>query len=392
MDSLKVMGGFQDNSTDIYSGDLAWFRTSVAGDGSWTSIDATNDNIMYASLQYLNMMKSTDGGNSFPNVVTPPTLGSITSFIAPFRSFIGSSNIIYAGRGRIFKSTDGGSNWIQTNNGNLLDGNPALSLAISYQTSDKVYVGTAPYQTRAGLFRTTNGGTSWDNITGILPDRFPADIAVDPNDDNIVYVTFYGFGSGHVYKSTNSGDTWTDISDNLPDIPTLAVIVDPNNSSHIYIGTDIGVFVSTDGVGNWQDFNNGLPDAIQAMDLNITTVNNVIRVMTHGNGAYETKLLSQIPINASTIPSTVTDFNLEQNYPNPFNPNTTIQYQNPELSFVSIKVYDVLGNEVDLLVNEEKPIGNYEVEFDATRLPSGIYFYRLQAGDFVETKKMVLLK
>jgi len=83
---------------------------------------------------------------------------------------------------------------------------------------------------------------------------------------------------------------------------------------------------------------------------------------------------------------------LIQNYPNPFNPATTIKYSIPELSFVILKVYDVLGNEIAILVNEEKPIGNYEVEFDATTLPSGIYFYRLQAGSFVETKKMVLMK
>ena len=85
-------------------------------------------------------------------------------------------------------------------------------------------------------------------------------------------------------------------------------------------------------------------------------------------------------------------FSLFQNYPNPFNPMTKIKYQIPELSFVTLKVYDVLGNEVITLVSEEKPIGNYEVEFDATVLPSGIYFYRLQAGSFVETKKMVLMK
>jgi hypothetical protein len=85
-------------------------------------------------------------------------------------------------------------------------------------------------------------------------------------------------------------------------------------------------------------------------------------------------------------------YNLEQNYPNPFNPNTTINYQIPELSFVTLKVYDVLGSEITTLVNEEKPVGSYEVEFDATILSSGVYFYRLQAGSFVETKKMVLMK
>jgi hypothetical protein len=86
------------------------------------------------------------------------------------------------------------------------------------------------------------------------------------------------------------------------------------------------------------------------------------------------------------------EYALLQNYPNPFNPNTTIKYQVPELNFISLKVYDVLGSEIVTLVNEEKSIGNYEVEFDALKFPSGVYFYKIQAGSFIETKKMVLMK
>ncbi|MGB5849035.1 MAG: T9SS type A sorting domain-containing protein, partial [Ignavibacteriaceae bacterium] len=88
----------------------------------------------------------------------------------------------------------------------------------------------------------------------------------------------------------------------------------------------------------------------------------------------------------------ITNFKLSQNYPNPFNPTTSIIYQIPKVSFVTIKVYDILGNGIATLVNEEKPAGSYEVEFDGTVLPSGIYFYQLRAGNFIETKKMVILK
>lgn len=87
-----------------------------------------------------------------------------------------------------------------------------------------------------------------------------------------------------------------------------------------------------------------------------------------------------------------TDFTLEQNYPNPFNPSTKITYTIPELTYVTLKVFDVLGQEIITLINEEKSAGRYEIEFDATALPSGIYFYKLQAGNFVETKKMELTK
>jgi len=87
-----------------------------------------------------------------------------------------------------------------------------------------------------------------------------------------------------------------------------------------------------------------------------------------------------------------TSYSLTNNYPNPFNPNTKIKYSVPQTSNVVIKVFDILGNEIETLVNEQKPIGNYEINFNATNLPSGIYFYQLQAGSFIETKKMVLMK
>jgi len=87
-----------------------------------------------------------------------------------------------------------------------------------------------------------------------------------------------------------------------------------------------------------------------------------------------------------------TDYYLSQNYPNPFNPNTKIRYSVPQTSNVMITVFDILGNEIETLVSEEKPVGSYEVELDGSQLASGIYFYRLQAGSYVETKKMVLMK
>ncbi len=88
----------------------------------------------------------------------------------------------------------------------------------------------------------------------------------------------------------------------------------------------------------------------------------------------------------------VLEFSLYQNYPNPFNPTTTIQYQLPQDAKATLKVYDVLGNEVATLVNEYRVAGRYEIDFDASNLSSGIYFYRIQAGNFIETKKMILLR
>lgn len=86
------------------------------------------------------------------------------------------------------------------------------------------------------------------------------------------------------------------------------------------------------------------------------------------------------------------DYNVSNNYPNPFNPSTKIKYKIPALSFVTIKVFDPLGKEVATLVNEEKPMGNYEITWNAENLPSGVYFYQMKAGNFIQTRKMLLLK
>jgi len=99
--------------------------------------------------------------------------------------------------------------------------------------------------------------------------------------------------------------------------------------------------------------------------------------------------ISDVDDQDTNIPNS---YSLSQNYPNPFNPSTTIKYQIPQLSFVSLKVFNLIGKEIVTLVNEEKPAGIYEVTWYAENLPSGIYFYQLKAGDFIESKKMILLK
>ncbi|NCQ19247.1 MAG: hypothetical protein COW85_14390 [Ignavibacteria bacterium CG22_combo_CG10-13_8_21_14_all_37_15] len=121
-------------------------------------------------------------------------------------------------------------------------------------------------------------------------------------------------------------------------------------------------------------------------------------------GAWSNDLLYSAYINETTVRITddlrniLTGFALSQNYPNPFNPETNINWQLAVGSFVTLKVYDMLGNEVVTLVNEEKPAGKYQVNFNALRttnnqqLPSGVYFYQLRAGQFVQTKKFVLMK
>ena len=108
----------------------------------------------------------------------------------------------------------------------------------------------------------------------------------------------------------------------------------------------------------------------------------IVRYLNNASTGVDEKDNGEIP----------TAFALEQNYPNPFNPSTTISYSIPKQSYVILKIYDILGNEIATLVNEEKPTGTYELNWNALNLPSGVYFYQLKAGSFVESKKMILMK
>ena len=104
------------------------------------------------------------------------------------------------------------------------------------------------------------------------------------------------------------------------------------------------------------------------------------------------KLDQELNLNVNELYSNPYCFKLSQNYPNPFNPSTKINYQIPSFNHVILKVYDVLGKEIAQLVNEEKPAGSYEINFNASKLSSGIYFYRLQARNYTQTRKMILLR
>jgi hypothetical protein len=243
-----------------------------------------------------------------------------------------------------------------------------------------------------GFFRSINGGVNWTNISSGLPNRYPTDIGVNPLKSSEVYAVFSGFGTPHVYKTINYGSSWINVSGNLPDIPFQAVIVDPVFTNHVYVGNDFGVYVSTNGGTDWNSFTDGLTPAVMVFDLSISLSNRKIRAVTHGNGVFERKLLDGsvgIISSSSNIPE---EFTLYQNYPNPFNPLTHLEFGISKLEFVSLKVFDILGKEVMTLVNETKPAGKYSVTFDGSNLSSGIYFYKIEAGDFIKVKRMALIK
>jgi len=141
------------------------------------------------------------------------------------------------------------------------------------------------------------------------------------------------------------------------------------------------------------------PDINQEVEVTFTptavqTYGGVIEIIHNAEGSPDSIVVSGEGVLVIRVEGELQPivYDLEQNYPNPFNPSTVIKYSIPEVSKVVLKLYNLLGEEVAILVNEEKIVGYYKVEFNAANLPSGVYFYRIQAGSFVETKKMILLR
>ncbi len=308
-DSFMAITQSQDHIPGYrYLGSQIWDHGSVTDEAGWTAIDQTNDNVQYAvNRNGTSIYKSTNRGATFTGLHSFSS--GIGGWNSPFVVSRSNPSILYFGDTRVYKSTNGGSTWTATTASALDGGNTALSMAIATTSQDTVIVGMAPLLTTAHLYRTTNGGASWTNITGTLPNRYPIDLAIDPNDSKTMYAAMGGFGSGHLFKSTDAGNTWTDITGALPDAPATALAIDPLNSSYVYAGNDLGVYLSTNGGSSWTGFSEGLPDAVIVADLSISPANRALRCVTHGNGVYERSLYNGTP--AATFDYTA----LAVNYP-----------------------------------------------------------------------------
>jgi photosystem II stability/assembly factor-like uncharacterized protein len=301
-DSTIALGGLQDNGTLKYSGSGYWDQVFGA-DGGWCAIDPTNPDIMYFEYQYLQIMRSTDGGWSSSFIIAGlPTGPSNTNFIPPFVIAPSSPSTLYAGSKNVYKSTNAGTSWFASDGQTTLNGTNIACIGVAYTSAETVITATGTGTLGSGVnfevYASTNGGQLWAEVTNhlngsdSLPFRYPTDIEFDPTNNATAYLTYSGYNTSHVFKTTNVGATWTDISGNLPNIPHQAVCVDPLDPASIYVGTDLGVFYSSNNGGSWEEFNTGMPPAM-VLDLAISYANGKIRAATFGNGVYERPLVRE---------------------------------------------------------------------------------------------------
>ncbi len=381
-DSLFMIGGLQDNNTLQYLGHPFWQRVGCC-DGSWTAVNQTDPSDFYTSSQFLRIVALQAGK------VFSPDDPSQVNFIAPFVLSHADNATLYAGGTKIYRSRDKGQHWEVVNDAKPLDGNPAIAMAASEQSVDRVYVATSAAAVRPQLFTTGDGGEHWVNITGDLPDRIMTDIALDPADDQRIYVTLGGFGSSHLYHSPDGGASWFDVGVGLPDVPTWAVLVDPHAPDFIYVGNELGVYVSSDGGLCWEPHGVGLTDAVMAMDLVVSRSNRMLFLATHGNGTFRSRLPEVLPTAAQGVDVESWQFRL---FPNPVSEMATFTFHLPRAAWSKLTLYDVEGQRIQVLFEGKAAAGAHVIHWDRTSNFAGqLVLCQLQVDGEVATKTLLLM-
>ena len=369
-----ALGGLQDNFVVSYHGELGWARR-LQGDGTWTAIHPSDDDIIFGSLQNLAVRYSTNGGDDWTGVPGPPS-GARTAFVAPFVQIPTQPGVIFGGSNPPYIFDIAGVNIRARRLLNSPNDIP-LSMDVSHQNSGRLYIASMPQSEtspleRARVYRSDDGGASWILVSGKLPNRLPnrlpMDIQVDPYDDDIVYAAFGGFGDDNLYRSTDAGANWEDISAGLPSIPTFAVAVDPFNPDHLYVGNEFGVWFSDSQGQNWRELDLGAPEVMHVMDLSVSTVDRRIRAVTHGNGVFERTLVSEIPVS-------VTNKNIHEERaaisisPNPVADQAVIRLRVPQRAAVTIELFDLNGRPVlEIMPTTSVEVGTHEFALNMSTL------------------------
>jgi hypothetical protein len=341
-----------------------WTQTSLSipygNDSVLIDAIATNGNYIYAGDNgwVMGVHLSTDYGSTWS---LPMTSDAIISLAV-------SGSTVYAGGydNGVYRSTNNGTLWTQTS----LSGQCINALSIS---GNNIYAGTITN----GVYISTNVGVSWTKTS--LGNLNTWSVASSGNK------VFAGTDGSGVYYSSNNGTNWSQIGLWGRNVYSIVIY-----SNLIFAGTDIGFSSSTNNGINWTDHNDGFVFGT-ALLHSVLVINNYIIVGTDGWGIFRRPVLEIIGVR--NISSEIPDkFKLEQNYPNPFNPTTKIKFEIPKNSFVKLTVFDILGREIETLVNEKLNVGTYSISWDADLYPSGVYLYKLKAGDFTYTKRMILIK
>lgn len=380
----KIYGGAQDNST---------MRTTTAGLSDWTIINGGdgfqplvndgNTNLVYALSQFGNLRRSVNDAASFNQILSGIAGGDRRNWDTPIAFDPQNNDILYYGTQRLYKSENQGTSWTAispdltsgSSTGNLTFGT-LTTIDVSPLDSSIIYIGTDD----GNVWHTTDGGINWINISADLPDRWVTRIQASPNNLDEVFVTFsgYRFGEddGNIFKSTNNGLDWTDLSENIPDIPVSDIEIDPFDN--LYLATDIGVLSSNDEGNTWLPFGENVPSII-VTDLHYDEDSEFLYAATYGRSMYKIDISNDV----LSVDESVASQSKLTIYPNPAEAEISLGLDGDLISG-SVRIYNQLGQvqlQSELMVN--RPY------LDISSLASGLYIVQVSMDGNTFSRKLI---
>lgn len=276
--AYHITGGSQDNGTSWMEGDT-WYEW-MGADGMECAYHRSNPDIFYGEWQYGGLHVTTTGGNNWPNI-KPPGVGN-GSWITPFVMDYNHPYTIYIGFDSLWKSTNNGSNW--TNIGGFSE--DLDDMAISEKNSDLILVSN-----KSDLVRTTNGGTTWDTLSGPLPNQTITDIAIHPEDNDTIVVTYSNTGQ-KIWLTMDGGNTWSKIAFDLPNLSVYGVQWDTHPVDRLYVGTRVGVYEKLLTDSTWNSYIHNMPWGY-IREIEIHKGANLLRAAYYGRGLWEAPLIGK---------------------------------------------------------------------------------------------------
>ncbi len=300
----RSFAGSQDNGVQRYGGGPAWDHV-LSCDGGWTAIDPTTPATVYANCQGIQVFKSASNGdfNGWVPAQNGINTGDRASFIPPLVMDPSRPPTLYFGTYRIYQTHDGAGSWAAISPDLTRGSSYVTTVAVAPSDSNTVYAGTQDGKVQVTRNAVAGTGASWTDRSSGLPNRAVTQITVDPGAPAAAYVTLSGFSGfsgdlkGHVFKTTDGGSRWADISGNLPNIPMNDIVIDPDLPGTLYVATDVGVFSTSNGGATWSSLVSGLPRAVVTA-LKLHRPSRTLRAGTFGRGMWHL----QAPLPGRSLP------------------------------------------------------------------------------------------
>ncbi len=388
------VAGAQDNST-TYKTPSSWLNV-IGGDGMDCALSSVDPDVIYGSSQFGNFYRSDDGGQNF-NYISSQIFnaGDEGGWTTPIILDEDVPTNVYLGYGDLWKSTNSGDTWTVLSN---FPDMPTTSVAppisdfdIDFPNSNSLYVASRLYFSRNTLSKfwvSTDGGSNWNNRTSGLPDSlYFTSVECASGTNDAVYVAMGGFEAGKkVYKTSNDGQTWQNISGNLPNVPVNVIVHQENSTVNtIYVGTDIGVYYINDTFTTWQLFSANLPNVIVS-DLKIDYSNEKIYASTFGRGIWVSDLATSLPTSLADRKN-LNSLNVKV-FPNPTNGQFEISFENESEVPIELEIVNIMGR---LIHSSGIPAGSKGISFqEDSKLDNGLYFIRFKRNNASIVKKILV--